>query len=54
MNLSRIQALAALTSVLALMSLAGSAQASVGVGHSGWSWGNPLPQGNFPEGKSGT
>jgi photosystem II stability/assembly factor-like uncharacterized protein len=45
MNLSRIQALAALTLVLALMSLAGSAQASVGVGHSGWFWGNPLPQG---------
>lgn len=45
MNLSRVQALAALTSALALMSLAGPAQASVGVGHSGWFWGNPLPQG---------
>jgi photosystem II stability/assembly factor-like uncharacterized protein len=31
---------------LALLLLAPSAQAAVGVGHSGWQWGNPQPQGN--------
>ena len=31
---------------LAFLALAPPAQAAVGVGHSGWSWGNPQPQGN--------
>jgi photosystem II stability/assembly factor-like uncharacterized protein len=31
---------------LALLLFAPSAQAAVGVGHSGWKWGNPQPQGN--------
>ena len=34
------------TIAVALLSVAaGSAPAAVGVGHAGWSWGNPLPQG---------
>src|ERR671912_103616 len=31
---------------LALLAFASPAQAAVGVGHSGWQWGNPQPQGN--------
>src|SRR4051812_22240222 len=37
--------LALVVSVVAL-ALSGSAQADVTVGHSGWNWGNPQPQGN--------
>src|SRR5258705_13425564 len=32
--------------LVAVLAFAGVANAQVGVGHSGWNWGNPQPQGN--------
>ena len=36
----------ALLAIVAALAFAPSASAQVSVGHSGWSWGNPVPQGN--------
>jgi photosystem II stability/assembly factor-like uncharacterized protein len=36
----------AATAVLSILGVAGVATGAVGTAHSGWEWGNPLPQGN--------
>jgi photosystem II stability/assembly factor-like uncharacterized protein len=45
-KVNRFGLVAAVIAVTALLSAASFASAAVSVGHSGWTWGNPLPQGS--------
>src|SRR4051812_23217205 len=45
-RLLRSGAVAAATAAVCVAALPAGASANVQVGSSGWSWGNPLPQGN--------
>jgi photosystem II stability/assembly factor-like uncharacterized protein len=46
MNMKRSAVAALATGVMTALVVAGQGSAAVSVGHSGWKWGNPLPQGN--------
>jgi photosystem II stability/assembly factor-like uncharacterized protein len=46
MNMKRSAVAALATGLVAALVIAAQGSAAVSVGHSGWKWGNPLPQGN--------